>query len=586
MDRDQYSSWYEQGSGPAGQEPAFAEYTVPLGTLAPEDLDRRAGQTDPYAQQTYQETEAEEEDWPEGVVGTSGYEIPESPASGWSAAPSKRRFWIGRGLVAVVMLIQAALSLRLHNTADVDEATTLIVGKQELNHLLHGGVAPGALVHQVSGAPALYPVLADLATSLSGGLTGARLLSLLCALAGTAVLYSLSRRLFNERVAICGAGAYAVVQSTVVLGFYASSDAMAILLLALAGWVIVYTDRSRVAMVLLAAPIAALAVGTEYASALALPALFLLAVLTRWPHRGLGGSLVRGALFAVGSGGLMVAAATATHALDGLSMSAISRHQGNATAGSIISDAAEWGGVFLGVALAGGIAYIIRERMYEVVDAEHPPSSRAQRVLLVFALLLTAAIVPVYQAQLHSSAAMYRHIGIGLLFAAPLTGLGLTRLVGAHFRQPQLGILVWVLMLALGVSQSEHRFQSWPDSSKLVSALSAHVDSTGRYLTEVDVVPQYYLDGKSSENQWTSAADGLDFKGPKGVELHGTAGLEAAINSGWFSMIVLDSSAPAAEHTALGKALDKAGKHYLLSATIPYRGSTGTQQSYEVYLAR
>ncbi|MFD0329584.1 hypothetical protein ACFQZC_18805 [Streptacidiphilus monticola] len=75
--------------------------------------------------------------------------------------------------------------------------------------------------------------------------------------------------------------------------------------------------------------------------------------------------------------------------------------------------------------------------------------------------LLAAAI----QLRAQSTAGLAEHTGLGLLFAAPLVGIALTRLVGAHFRYPQLGLLAWVLLLALGINQSTGRFASWPDAS-------------------------------------------------------------------------------------------------------------------------
>ena len=565
MDTDAYT-WSEQGYPTDEPAVAFDEYTVPLRTVE------------------LPETSAPESSAPEGDIRSrmAGYEIPVTPGTGWSAAPSRRRFWIGRALILGVLFIQAALSLRLGGTADEGEAVSLVVGHNELQHLLHGTPVTTDLVHQMSGAPWLYPVLAGYADSLDG-LAGARLLSLLFSLAGTAVLYSLSRRLFNERVAVCGAGAYAVLQSTVIVGFYASSDAMAVFLVALAAWIIVYTDRSTAAAVLLAAPVAALAVGTEYASALALPGLIALAVLASWPHRGLGGGLLRGLLLAVGSLGLLFALGSATHALTGMSTGTLARHQGTETVGSILWDAAQWSGLFLAVALAGGASYIRRERMNEVPDAEHQPSSRAQRTLLVLALCATAVIVPCYQAQLHSSTAMYRHIGLGLLFAAPLAGLGVTRLVGAHFRQPQLGILVWVLMLALGVSQSTHSFQSRPDTNQLLVALRQHTNDKGRYLTEVDGLPEYYLSDITSAGQWTSAKAGVDYRDSKGVRYRGAAGEVAAARDGWFDVIVLDSGSPIAQQRSLVSAVTGGG-HYRLLAQLPYRSSTGASRTYQIYL--
>lgn len=219
------------------------------------------------------------------TLGKASYEIPESPESGWSAAPSRRRRWIGRILLLGVLVMQALLSLRLSNGASPDEAVNLVVGRQEFDHVFHGAAVTTDLVDRVPGSPSLYPVLAGAADRLHG-LVGVRLLSLLFALVATALLYSLTRRMFNERVAACAAGTYAVLQSTVVVGYYASPDALALMLVALAAWIVVYTDRAPAAVVLAAAPVAALAAAVEHAAVLVLPTVLLLAVHTAWPYKG------------------------------------------------------------------------------------------------------------------------------------------------------------------------------------------------------------------------------------------------------------------------------------------------------------
>ncbi|MFD0329585.1 glycosyltransferase family 39 protein [Streptacidiphilus monticola] len=62
-------------------------------------------------------------------------------------------------------------------------------------------------------------------------------------LATTALLYSLIRRLFNERVALGAAAVYAVLQSTVVQGFSVSCEALGGLLLVCSGWIAVRAGR-------------------------------------------------------------------------------------------------------------------------------------------------------------------------------------------------------------------------------------------------------------------------------------------------------------------------------------------------------
>ena len=136
-----------------------------------------------------------------------------------------------------------------------------------------------------SGSPVLYPVLAA-AVDQVGGLTAARLLSLAEMLSVTALLYSLTRRLFNERVALCAALLFCVTEPAIFLGNFATYDATSLFLLAVAAWIMVRTAAFRWPVFLLAAPVAALAVGVKYAGLLFVPTIAVLPPLACWPLRG------------------------------------------------------------------------------------------------------------------------------------------------------------------------------------------------------------------------------------------------------------------------------------------------------------
>jgi hypothetical protein len=509
----------------------------------------------------------------------SGYEIPDVPEAGWSADHSSRRSWIGRTLLLGVLIIQAALSLRLHNTAYQDEALYLYAGRVEVNHLLHGAVLHTDYSTFFSGSPWLYPVLAG-AVDMKFGLVGARLLSLLFMLGTTTLLYSLTRRLFNERVAICSAGLYAVLQSTIVMGYYATYDSAAVFLIALANWIVVRTARAPAAAVLLAAPVMVLAVGVKYASALFLPSIVVLAVLCAWPHRG-GRALVRGLLLSLGTGAMLYLGAKYTNVMSGVQATTTSRAPGTESTLSILAKSGQWGGLMFGLACFGAVAYVWRDRMNEVPNLREATRRRLWRISLAGLLTGTALLAPAYQIHLHTSVSLFKHLGFGLLFAAPMAGLGITRLVGAHFRQPQLGILVWVLMLALGVSQSQWRYQTWPDSSQLISVLKQHVDKKGVYLSESDNVPAYYLHDVTTGEQWTNTY-GIGFRNTKGVMLHGDAGFQAAVEEGHYNLIVLDGISTPETDQVISKAI-LAGGEYRLVAKLPFSTSAGPG-SYQVYV--
>lgn len=131
-------------------------------------------------------------------------------AESWPPS-SPRRVWLSRGVLVLIMVLQALLTLRMSNTAFEDEGLYLYVGHLEIRHFLHGAALQGDYPSYFSGAPVLYPVLGALADSI-GGLAAARALSLLEMLAVTGLIYAMSRRLFNERVALCAAVVYAVTE--------------------------------------------------------------------------------------------------------------------------------------------------------------------------------------------------------------------------------------------------------------------------------------------------------------------------------------------------------------------------------------
>lgn len=176
---------------------------------------------------------------------------------------------------------------------------------------------------------------------------------------------------------------------------------------------------------------------------------------------------------------------------------------------------------------------------------------------------------------------MFRHLGFGMLFAAPVAGVGITRLVGAHFRNPQLGILVWVVLLALGLEQSALRYQDGPDSGRLLGVLRVHATPQGRYLTEVDGLPEYYLGSVSRPEQWVSARKGTDYRDPAGVMHHGDDGTVTAVRNGWFTVVVLDSTAPNATDRAITEAVRAAGRYRLIAQFSSPTGDSGT---YRVFL--
>ncbi|MGR6972157.1 glycosyltransferase family 39 protein [Streptomyces cynarae] len=533
---------------------------------------------DPYA-----EPEPDPAVQPTVIVGEAerapGYTLPDVQESAWDV-DTRRSKLLGRVALLFLLLVQAGLSLRLTGTAFEDEALYIGAGHYELNNLLHGTKLPADFAGYFSGHPQLYPVLAA-AVDSSFGLTGVRMLSLGFMLSTTALLYAVTRRLFNLRAALGAAALFSVLQSTTVLGNFATYDAAAIFLLALAMYAVVRTDRMRSVAVLLAAPPAALAFAVKYAAGLYLPTLVLLAIVTAHRHRS-AKAVVRGVVLAAGIAALLGAVYVLSEPLGGISSTTTNRAHGSDSALTLLQYSAEWGGLVFLTALGGSIAYTLRGRMGEMPWIEGVTPGRWRRAALGALLTGTALLAPAYQIHLQTQVSLFKHVGFGLLFAAPMAGLGMARLIGPHFRHPQLGIMLYVLTLVFGMVQAQKAY-SFPDSSQMVAYLRTTVDHKGRYLAEEYEVPAYYLRDVTGWNQWQSTFS-MDYRDKTGTQYTGPDAYRHAVQDGRFDVIVIRGNVTPDTDQAVLEGL-KGNTHYRLAGVFPYTTSNG-QGAYRVWVKR
>jgi len=523
---------------------------------------------------------------PEGAI-AAGQRSPAqaTPAAVETYVPSRRRTLVSRLVLLGILALQAVLSLRLSNTAFKDEALYLYAGHMELVHLLHGTVLPGRYASFFPGSPVLYPLVAGAFSEL-GGLSAARALSLVEMLAVTALLYSMSRRLFNERAALCAALIFSASESAMFLGHYATFDASSLFLLAVAAWILVRTAGSRWPLFLLAAPVAALAVGVEYSSVLFLPTLMLLPAVAGWPVRGR-----RVLLNSLGFGAVVSGLLAGALKLGGpayrtaISLTTTNRAPGTVPARTIALHGAQWGGVLFALALFGTIAYVWNARTEPDEDVARP-GGRVRRALLGLLLTATALLVPAYQVYLHANASFLEHIGFGLFFAAPVAGLGVARGLGDHFRRPHFPVAVWCLALVLGMLQSAQFFKDWPNSTRFVSAFSLYLQPGAHYLVEVPQVPVYYLSNRADAQPGQfSSTTGISFtttqKKAKKV-LTGPAALTAAVKAGYYQVIAFSDTVTPANDTVLANALQDS-KGYFLARAIVANDGPG-QVTYQIWV--
>jgi hypothetical protein len=463
-------------------------------------------------------------------------------------APGRRSTWLSRGVLLVILCGQAFLSLRLHNTAFEDEAQYLYAGRMELAHLLHGTALQGNYVSYFSGAPVLYPVLAAVANG-AGGLAAARAVSLAEMLATTALLYMLTRRLFNERVGLCAAALFSAQMSLIFLGNFATFDATALFLLAVAAWIGVRTAESRWPLFLLAAPVAALAVATKYAALLFVPTVVLMPAFAGWPRLGR-----RVLFYPLALGAFTALLVTAALRLGGpaylraIGSTTTARAQGITPIGTILTDSLKWGGALFAVAVFGAVAYAWRPRT-ERGERIAPAGSRLRRVAMGVVLTGTALLAPLYQAHIHTDTSFQKHLGFGLFFAAPMAGVGLARIAGDHFRRAQFGIAVWGVVLALGITQSNWFFGTWPSSQGFITEMARYLRPHALYLVEAPEVPMYYLGNRpdAQPRQFISTF-GLSIVTKQGQRLTGDAAFKYTVRQGWYQIVAYDGvSTPATD---------------------------------------
>jgi hypothetical protein len=482
------------------------------------------------------------------------------------SAPSARRTWVSRAALGAILLVQAALTLRLRNTAFGDEALYLYAGHLETAHLLHGTSLQGDYASFFPGVPVLYPVLGAAADSI-GGLAAARAASLLAMLITTALLYGITRRLVNERVGLCAAALFSVAEGTIMAGSLAINDASSLCLLALASWIVVRTASWSWRAYLLAVPAACLAAATDYWALLFLPTVALVAGLAAHPYLGRP-ALVRALVL----GGISVELLAASVIAMGreyvtAAMSTITARTPGGQALTILAEAGKWGGVIAALAVAGAVGYAIRARN-EPNEHVALPGSRRRRAALGVALTCTLLLPIAGQLYRNTDNLLDTHLAFGLFFAAPMAGVGLARLIGDHFRRAQIGVVAWATALILGLGQTGQLYGTWPDSAPLVAELTRYLGPGERYLVENDYLAIYYLRGRADAqpDQFTSTYF-MAYRTADGRQLIGTPAYLAALRAAYFKVVIYDSTVTPALDRLVSATLNSEHR-YRLAGTV------------------
>ncbi len=459
-----------------------------------------------------------------------------------------------RWALLAVLLVQAVLSMRLiwSNTAFQDEALYLRAGHLEWMHWLHQTSIP-AFSAYFSGAPVIYPPLGALANSL-GGLIAARILSVCFMLGVTSLLWATTARLFGRRAALLATGLFATLAGTQFLGAFATFDAMALFLLALATWLGVRAadcpSRAWTVLAFVAGATLAAANATKYATVLFTPVVFAVLSLVAWRRRD-GGSWL--ALLAVLcswliSTGIAVAAGGRDY-WRGITASTLARPQADVPVTTVLRNAYIWTSLILVLAMLGAVL-----------------ASRGQTrgKLLPTVLAAAALVAPAGQAYFHTTVGLQKHVVFGAWFAAIAAGYAMARLSRID---PGYG---WAAVMALPIAastlfgslgQATALYKVWPNAAEVISILRSAVRShPGNLLAEDYDVEAYYLQAEVPWQRWSNTY----YFRYQGL-FSGEASYAAAIRRHYFALVILDFGDTTATDLQITTDMRHAGGYYMLA---------------------
>jgi hypothetical protein len=429
--------------------------------------------------------------------------------------------------LAIIATIQIVLSVRLirSNSAFSDEALYLWAGRLEWSGWLHHTAVP-ALATYFSGAPVIYPPLGALANAV-GGLTGARVLSLLFMLGATVLLHGLTRRIFDRRSANFAAALFVGLGSAQFLGAFATYDAMAVFLLALATWLGVRSAgvRSggfRFTMILLAALALVLADAAKYATALFDPVVLIVIASFHWHARRRRAGLSAGSIAVVSTAaGLGVALALGGSPYwTGVTSTTLSRAQANWPAFGVLYASAGWVGGVVILAVFGAAATSYASRS-------------APAKALAWTLVAAGLLAPAEQARIHVFTSLFKHVAFGAWFTAPVAGYALTafiRAIPAAKATSALRVSAAVIALSglLGVVLAADHFGNWADTSRVLPALrTVLLTHPGQLLVDDGPTFDYYL---QDAEPWPNITS---------ITITGPTALEQAVRHRRLSVILL-----------------------------------------------
>lgn len=464
--------------------------------------------------------------------------IPHHDDSGWW---TPTRTW---ACLAAILAIFGIVSRSTDHNANVfqDEGLYLFMGHRMIDHIttgIHVTEYPGTYF---SGAPGIYPVLAAIVESFLG-VGGARTLSLAFACLVIVGAFGIGRELFGIPAGLLGAAALSLCGSVIFVSNLATFDAMALALVALAAWLALYSaNRNRLIWAPVVGVLLATAFLTKYAVAVYLPGICALAIVTAWPTLRWG-SLRRAYAIAAVAVGLVLVVLTywAYDLRKGITSTTLDRHPiAPAPPGQMLIQIAQWAGPWLVLAALGAVL-----------------SWRRWPLCLV--LLAMSIIGPLQQVRIGESTSLSKHVGFGLVFAAPLIGALAVGLIQRRWRPVGAPLLACIAtLLCISGLLNASRFQtSWVDDSLLLTQLKKEIAISPKkaILGEEPSAQRYELRDLVQPSQWHDTF-ALRYGGKSGM-----AAYQQAIDQTHFGTIYLTLN------TINGKKINR----YMVEHVTPYR---------------